>query len=256
MSSRQDSTSLSKQFPRRPNSPKIESELALGNLYIEENKLMDALTLFERLIVHDTSQAQTFNSLGHVYFCLGHIKEALTTFQQAVALDPYLILAHQNIGYTYTDLERYDEAILAFRNAIQLEPKNARPYHGLGLVYAIVDDEQSAVNNLQFSIMFDPLYVGPRISLAAIYRRRGQEAEYSAQIQLSKPLMERQKTYTRARFAAVCGNVDEALDWLEKVVGQTPGYRWTIRHAIDFVNVRNHPRFLNLLSELDFAESS
>ena len=255
MSSHQDTTSLSEQFPGRLNLPKLEAELALGDAYIEQNKFIEALMLFERLTDQCASPAKTFNSLGHIYFCLGRIDEAMKAFQRAVALEPNLSLAHQNIGYTLTDLERYDEAILAFRNAIQLEPKNARPYHGLGLVYAIVGDEPRATNILQFSSNLDHLYVGPRISLAAIYRRQGQEAEYCVQIQLLKSLMEGQKNYTNARFAAVCGNVDEALDWLEKVVAQTPGYRWTIRHAIDFLAIRSYPRFVSLLGELDFSEN-
>ncbi len=216
---------------------------------------MDALVLFEHLIARDSSHAEPFNSLGHVYFCLGRLKDALQALQRAIDLDSNLALAHQNLGYIYSDLEHYNEAVLAFQNSIRLEPKNARPYHGLGLVYAIVGDEPRAINILQFSSMLDPVYVGPCISLAAIYRGQGREAAYRAQIQLSKPLMKGQKNYTHARFAAVCGNVDEALDCLEKLVAQTPGYRWTIRHAIDFVAIRNHPRYLRLLGELDFSES-
>ncbi len=255
MNSNNDNPLLLKQFGAPLTSIGVESQLALGNMYIEQNKLTDALALFERLILQSPSHAKAFNSLGHVYFCLGRLEEALKAFQRAVDLDPHVALAHQNIGYTYTDLEHYDKAISAFRNAIRLEPKNARPYHGLGLVYAIVGDEARAIKALRFSITLDPSYAGSRISLAAIYRRRGLEAENHEQIRSLQPLMEGQKNYTCARFAAVCGNVDEALNWLEKVIAQTPGYRWTIRHAIDFVDIRNHPRFLRLLGELNFSES-
>jgi len=255
MTSGNDTTSLSKRFRTPLNSTKLKAKLALGNLYIEQNKLMDALELFERLIVQDPSQAKAFNSLGHVYFCLGRLERALKAFQRAIALDPYLALAHQNLGYTYSDLECYDDAVLAFQNAIRLEPRNARPYYGLGLVYAIVGNEVRAINILQFSITLDPLYAGPRISLAAIYQSQGDAAKYRAQVQFLTPLMEGQKNYTRARFAAVCGNADEALNCLEKVIAQTPGYRWTIRRAIDFFAIRNHPRFLSLLGELRSSES-
>lgn len=256
MNSNNDNALLLKQFGAPLTSIGVEAQLALGNMYIEQNKLADALALFESLIVQDPSQAKAFNSLGHVYFCSGHLEQALKAFHHAVALDPYLALAHQNLGYTYSDLEHYDDAVLAFQNAIRIEPGNARPYHGLGLVYAIIGDEAHAINILQLSIMLDPLYAGPRISLAVIYQRQGQGAEYRAQVQYLTPLMECQKNYTQARFAAVYGNVDEALNWLEKVIAQTPGYRWTVRHAIDFVAIRRHPRFLRLLGELDSSESS
>jgi len=231
----------------------IETALTLGNRYIEQGQYTKARKVFEHLIEQDQSQAKALNGLGHVYFCLGTLNNALKAFQQAIVLDPTLALAHQNMGYLYSDLESYGEAVPAFQNAIRLEPDNARPHYGLGLVYLLLGDEARAKDILQLASSLDPFYVGPRISLAVIYRRQGKETEYYEQVRFVRPLIDRQKNYTRACFAALCGNVDEALNWLEEVVEQTPGYRWTIRHAIDFAAIRNHPRFLNLLGNLDFS---
>ena len=231
-----------------------ETDLALGNKYIEQGQFTKALAVFEALMEQAPSRAKVLNGLGHVYFCLGNLKMALMAFQQATALDPALVLAHQNTGYIFSDLERYGEAVPAFQNAIRLEPDNARPHYGLGLVYLLIGDEARATDILQLASSLDPFYVGPRISLATIYRRQGKETEYYEQVRFARPFIDKQKNYTRACFAALCGNVDEALNWLEEVVEQTPGYHWTIRHAIDFAAIRNHPRFLSLLDGLDFSQ--
>jgi len=232
----------------------IEADLALGNSYIEQAQYTKARKVFEHLIEQGQSRAKVLNCLGHVYFCLGNLNDALKAFQQAIVLDPTLALAHQNMGYLYSDLETYDEAVPAFQNAIRLEPDNARPHYGLGLVYLLLGDEARAIDILQLASTLDPFYVGPRISLAIIYRRQGKETEYYKQVRFMKPFIARQKKYTRACYAALCGNVDETLNWLEEVVEQTPGYRWTIRHAIDFTAIRGHPRFLSLLGRLDFSQ--
>jgi tetratricopeptide (TPR) repeat protein len=222
----------------------------LGDWCIEKSKYPFALLVFKRLALLDPSNAKSLNGLGHVYFCLGHLSEALDSFQRAVVANPSLTLAYQNLGYVYGDLERYTEAISAFQEAIRLESENARPYHGLGLIYTILGDIMLAKRCFERSMMLDPAYVGPRISLAGIYKSLGQEAEYLAEVQYLKTQMNGQKNYTKARFLALCNETNESLCWLEKVVAETPGYRWTIQHATDFVNMHDHPRFRKILSEL------
>ena len=55
--------------------------------------------------------------------------------------------------------------------------------------------------------------------------------------------------YNRACLEAVVGNVDEALRCLAQALAETPGLRLWARRDPDFHELRNDPRFWQVVGE-------
>jgi len=92
----------------------------LGNYYVSQNRIDEAITMFETAIrVRPTSQE--YNNLGLAYESKGLINAAIDRYQRAIFLDGSNEEAYNNLGKAYLLYEgRIDEAIPLFTKALEL----------------------------------------------------------------------------------------------------------------------------------------
>ncbi len=221
----------------------------LGNLYRDLGRYDDAIASFQRAIDIDPKLAFPHNGRGNVYRDLGRYDEAITAYQRAIELDPKGVTPQNNLGNVYRALSRYNDAIAAYQRAIELDPKWSKLHKKLGNMYRDLGRYDDAIAAYQRAIDLNPRNATFRVSLAGVYRKLSHKTEYEEQIKLLRELIVNENEYNRARFEAVCGNVDEAFALLKVALEKKQESKAWARRDPDFDFIRDDPRFKALVGE-------
>ena len=90
--------------------------------------------VFQEIIEINPIDALALNSLAYEELNNRRLVQALSFFERALAQTPSNANAHFNVGFVCEELGRSQEAELAFKAALQLDEKLDRAWYGLGLV--------------------------------------------------------------------------------------------------------------------------
>ena len=110
--------------------PVTEERQAIIKL-INDDKIAEATSLSESLILKYPNSFLLFYSLGMSYSLLAEHKKAVTTLKRAVKLNPKMGDAHVFLGNAYLELEQHDEARQAYDKALALNPNDFNARRGL-----------------------------------------------------------------------------------------------------------------------------
>jgi tetratricopeptide (TPR) repeat protein len=207
----------------------------------------DAARILQRVTAWQPENPAAWYHLGVAYALAGQHEQAIQAFQKAIALDPKYAAPWNGLGNVYRALGRYDEAIQACQQAIALDPKYAAPWNGLGNVYALRGEWEQALEAFRRAIELEPEDGTHRSSIAGALRALGREAEAQEEIARARPLMEKETEYNRARFAAICGEREEALRLLEIALQKRQVSRQWARRDPDLRSLHGDPRFEKLV---------
>lgn len=180
-----------------------------------------------------------------------NLEESVAFYQRMVDNIPANDGAWDALGNALRNLGRYEEAIAAFEQAVSLQPKKEEYWYHLGLTQAAQRHEKEAIEAFQRVVQLNPDYVLAHGALAGCYRRLGMKAEVFKHIQLALPLMQNEKEYNRACFEAICGNIEQAIEFLRvALVRKQTSLEW-IRCDPDLDLIRSDPRFNALVDLVD-----
>ena len=117
-------------------SKNLDTQLALGNLYILNKQPDEARAVYEKALQIDAG-ASTRYYLGQAYMQSGDYGNAEAQFNKIKELQPNSPYGDFGLGQTYAKQGRYDEAIKAFEAAISRKSDYWEAYAEIG--YAYVD---------------------------------------------------------------------------------------------------------------------
>ncbi|AFY72611.1 tetratricopeptide repeat protein [Synechococcus sp. PCC 7502] len=106
----------------------------LGIAYINQGKVIEAITCFQKSISIQPSYASAHCNLGNALLQQNNYKEALISFYEALSIDPEFAEVYFNLGITLTKINRHDEAIACFEAALSLNPEFKEAYSNLGFM--------------------------------------------------------------------------------------------------------------------------
>jgi tetratricopeptide (TPR) repeat protein len=173
----------------------------------------------------------------------------MAAYQKAIELDPKFAHPWNGLGNVYSDLSRPEEAMAAYQKAIELDPKFAYPWNGLGILHTLFHCYDEALVAFQKAVELAPKDGNFNASLAGILRRLGRMDEHARQVEVARPLMEKESDYNRACLESICGHVDEALRLLKMALEKKQTSLAWARRDPDFDFIREDPRFKELVGE-------
>ncbi len=157
---------------------------------------------------------KNYYTLGAVQEKLGKLEAALENLLQAVTLNPDIAEAWNHLGDVYRKQELFEKAVPAYRRAIEMDPSNVRSHLRLG----------------------------------ASLRTLSQDEELRKQLgSLAKLLQKTEDDYARACFAALIGQANEAIQFLQRAVAQGQVSAEMMRQEPCFDFIRDEPRFQSLV---------
>jgi tetratricopeptide (TPR) repeat protein len=176
---------------------------------------------------------------------LGRKEEALAETEKVLALDPYSVPSCQSAGTSFLYGGRYDEAIEQFQRALELEPNLPVARDNLGLAYIRKGMIEQGMLEIRTSIELEPEDPQTRCDLAYALVKAG-DTEGARKILADLLAMRERKSGVAIAIAGVyvsLGEVDKALDWLEKGFEEHAPYMAALRADFVYESLWNEPRF-------------
>ena len=189
---------------------------------------------------------------------MGRSDEALLQVKQAVELDPFSPNYNAWLGVLYNARGQHDEAIAQYRRAIELDPSLWRPHWLLSMAYAQTRRFDDAIAEAQTASDLSGGNAPTLGTLGMAYALGGRRVEARA---LLEQLIARSRTNYVPPFALtiVClglGELDQALDWLEKGVEERDVLVVSVVNAEPEMlsPLREHPRYRALLRKMNLGQ--
>jgi tetratricopeptide (TPR) repeat protein len=184
---------------------------------------------------------------------MGRPQEALPAMARAIELDPLNFLIRCFRGWHLVYLRRYDEAIVQLGETLRTEP--AYPAVHLGLWGAFYQkrmyDDAIAEAQTFFDLLGDH-------QIAETLKCGYPKAGYTTNMHAAAETLAQRSEQTHvpavriARLYAHAGDVDRALQWLEKAYEAREAPLVHLRVAWDWDDLRTHPGFQDLIQRLNF----
>jgi HemY protein len=129
---------------------------ALGQWYLENNDLTQALKLFTQAVQRPRPSTTLFINLAETFRRLGQPGETLRAVERGLALIPDASELFYELGVAYDDLGRPTEAMAAYRTAIERSPNAAAAHVNLAVNLLKIDRQAEAVEHLHLALKAQP----------------------------------------------------------------------------------------------------
>ncbi|MBI4864964.1 MAG: tetratricopeptide repeat protein [Candidatus Riflebacteria bacterium] len=177
-----EAETLQKMFPAA-----LEASYILATLYQPlPGRMLEAVALYERLLVARPEVAEVHYRLGFVYKSLAEgaagpvkpelarqrtewIARAQTHFKEAIRLDPSIYAAHANLADLYFNLRRLDDAIELYERLKKQTPRNPHLLTRLGNAYRVAGKLPQSAQCLELAARLRPGYPETLVRLGQTY---------------------------------------------------------------------------------------
>ena len=111
----------------------IDLWLNLGVLYLERNKISEAVAYFEKYIELNPHNILAWKLIGQAYEKKGELNKAISCFKKILEFSPDDLDAQTNIGAILNELRDYEASIHYHQSVIEIDPNSANGYVNMGV---------------------------------------------------------------------------------------------------------------------------
>ncbi|MEO8193449.1 MAG: protein kinase [Gemmatimonadales bacterium] len=234
--------------------------LLYTNFDATDTNLRNADTASRRALELGPGVAEAHVARGHAISLRGENQDAEAEFETAMELNPQLFDAAYMYGRALLAQGKHEKAAKMFERAAELRPEDYVVPGMLGGVYASLGRTADAQRGYQRQLAAaskrlelnpdDPraLYMG---GIALSRLGEGTRARDWATQALAINSGDATVLYNVACIYSVSGDVEEAINLLERSVAAGFGHWNWIEHDSDFESLHGHPRFQALLARKD-----
>jgi eukaryotic-like serine/threonine-protein kinase len=229
-------------------------QVYLGKFFYEFSEYDRAVTAYRKALELKPTSLSAWVNLGATYLKLSRLKDAATALAESIKIEENA-LGQSNLGTTYYQLGQFEEAAKSYRRATELEPQNADYWGNLGdALVMLKQDNDAHAAYLRAAkdarIEADRVPTDPRAhSMLGLYCARARdkacaltEAKRAATMQPSSSDI----LFRNAVIHSIFGDVDGALDWLEKSV-KLGLSKSEVQNDPDLVPLHDNPRYKRIL---------
>lgn len=117
-------------------STRFDKLLALGEMYVQRERMQEALVVFSRAHRLQPKHVRTLVQMGVAADALGRADEAQTWYAQALAIAPGDTLASCQMASSQYAQGKYDEAMKLLRSTLAKHPNSPCIYFRYGVAFA------------------------------------------------------------------------------------------------------------------------
>jgi TolB-like protein/predicted Ser/Thr protein kinase len=185
-------------------------------------------------------------AFGGIAFVFGQVDRALELYQEQVErspLDPNILDA---LGSALCAANRLQECLQTRLRVLQLHPEFGRVNSSVGIARLYLGQFAAALEAMQREPNEDYRLSG----LALIYSAMGRRAESDAALKLLTEKFASSDPYGIAEVCAYRGEIDNALQWLDRAYRQHNAKMLGLKADPLLRNLHGDPRFLTLLTRM------
>jgi DNA-binding winged helix-turn-helix (wHTH) protein/TolB-like protein/Tfp pilus assembly protein PilF len=209
--------------------------------------LAGAERAYRRALELDPKNPMTHHSYGLSLGLMGRREESIGALQQALQLDPLSPTLNKTYGDLLMFAHRPDEAIVQYRKVQELNPYNPYNFLSMGLCYLQKDSPDEALAEFLRAANLAGKSSAEIEALKTAYARAKMRGFF---LELIRQNMQKQgfiSAYNMASLYAAAGEKEEALNWLDKAFEQHSSGMAALKVDPIFDNLRNEPRFNDLI---------
>jgi tetratricopeptide (TPR) repeat protein len=207
----------------------------------------EAIRCFSEAIHLNPTDAFAYGMRGVIYLAKEMINEGLTDLNQAIHLNPDEATFFVGRSMAHREINDFENSIIDCTEAIRIRPDYAEVYESRGNLLELTGNLEGAHKDYSIAIKLKPDNGACHASLMSVLRKLGRAQEASVHEKRARELIENESEYNRACFEAVCGNIDKALGLLKVGLEKSQSSKQWARQDIDLENIRNDPRFKELV---------
>jgi serine/threonine protein kinase/Tfp pilus assembly protein PilF len=176
----------------------------------------------------------------------GHLDEAIELRKRSVALDPLCSYCYVFLGADLSEAGQYDEANTVLQKALELDPQQGFIHFVRGQILLARGRPQEALVEMQQETIEGLKLAGEAIVYHSLGRHQASEAAL-------KELIAKYSSgsaYQIAEVYAYRGEMDKALEWLERAYQQHDSGMMSLKSDGLFKSLHQKPRYLELLKKM------
>jgi tetratricopeptide (TPR) repeat protein len=220
-----------------------------GYIFFEADNFDEAIRCYIEAIRLDSEFYFPYFSRGFIFLQTGDWGSAIQDFNKAIHLKPDDADVYFNRGFARYNKGDLDGAIQDYDKSIRLEPNDAFSYENRGKAHFIKGDYLTALSDFQKASEMEPEDGSIRLLLVRALRLLGRIEEADELEKIARELIQKEIEYNQACFEAICGNSDKALMFLKIGLENNQVSKDWARQDPDFENIRDDPRFKELVGE-------
>ena len=236
------------------------AQLMLWRFARPEELLPEATRAAYRALELAPDLAEVHVAVAHVRSLTGDNDGAARSFERALQLNPELFEAHYYYARHCVAQGNYGRAADLFRSAFELRPDD---YTVPALAVTVLDrlgrhaeaetTTRDTIVGLRHMLELDPQDARANYFLAGMLARVGEREAGLPHVEQALRLRpdDYSTLYNAACYYSLAGNIERAIDLLERACEHGSGSRDWFEHDGDLDPLRSHPRFAQLLARLD-----
>jgi serine/threonine protein kinase/Tfp pilus assembly protein PilF len=206
---------------------------------------------FKRALELDPNSADTYDLYGRLCSAQRRFDEAIALLRRAQEMDP---LAHRlDVATTLLRAGRYTEAAIRAESALAFEPELDRAHATLGWALLKNGNADAGLASLERAVSLSPDTTQWIAQLGLAYGLTGRTDKAREILrQLETEAMHGYVSPYQLVFAYTgVGELDRALDLLERAVQEHAGAAYGIKGSFLLAPLQSHPRFQALLRKMN-----
>jgi serine/threonine protein kinase/tetratricopeptide (TPR) repeat protein len=209
---------------------------------------------FERAIELNPGYSTAHRFYAHLLTGLGEHDAAIERSKRALELDPLSLILHTAVGDAFFYARRYDEAIGYYRKCIAMDDGFLPGHTDLARALELAGRYEEAIREFRAAEALAPKGPPePSSGLAHVFAQMGRREEALAIIEQLKALSTQRyvSPYGIASIYACMGEVETALDWLEKAYDEHDQTLVWVKVHPRLDPLRGEPRYESLLKKMN-----
>lgn len=171
----------------------------IGNIYAAQNDITKALNAYNKALLYDSVNYETYLKRGLMFARQGNNEQAIHDMDKVTALEPNFEQAYITRIKSMLKTEHYEDAIKASDAAIQRFPRNAEFCFYKGAAFIAMEKYTDAIQPIDRAIKLNPGNAMYYYNAASAYSKTGNKAhalQYAQQAQkmgfpISKEFMDK-----------------------------------------------------------------
>ncbi len=198
----------------------------IAQVYIEINRLQDAILWLKKSIKLNQSQAEAYLNLGSIFFQIEDWKASLENFNKVINLDSKNVIAYFNRGLALKKLSLMNEALNDFHYALSLDKNNFEILNEIATTLSELSRYEDALKNyndaIKINANFPPLFFNRSLTLDLVNRQKDALSDLDKAIQLNPFYLD--AINFRAIILGKLSRYEEALRNLDQAIQINPKF--------------------------------
>ena len=191
----------------------------------DQQALEDAIVELEASFRARPDDAMSYYNLANLYMDRGNLPKAVELFETAIKIRPDSILSLVNVSLAYAKLGDPMKAEAQLKRALSIDPESPEANFNMGLLKAEQNDYAGAERHLRTALKTDPTFPEAAYNLGILLSKNNPD-EAVRLCRKAHELRPRDAkyAYTLAFYLQQKGELDEAIEILQKLVQQQPEF--------------------------------